>query len=209
MDVSSKQSLVEKYIELNQLKIDPAEKDEEERLASAMRTYQVTESSVPTDDPMEMLIFGIPAPIMAGLALMAVPATPVKTSRSTIGRCSSSSKKKSQRKRKWQIGSDDSDCDPHFNAFYCACHEVYFSKLLNVECKVYPGVCAVRAFMWVCTVTYFLLYHNYGCTSLLYLKYKSTCTKDHSSKHILNVLVDRVLNLLLRHGIKIRPLPLL
>ena len=93
MDVSSKQSLVEKYIELNQLKIDPAEKDEEERLASAMRTYQVTESSVPTDDPMEMLIFGILAPIMAGLALMAVPTTPVKTSRSTIGRCSSSSKK--------------------------------------------------------------------------------------------------------------------
>ena len=134
MEVSSKQSLVEKYIEFKQLmlKIDPAEEDEEERLASAMRTYQVTESPVPTDGPMGMPIFGTPAPIMAGLALMGAPATPMKTPRSKSVKTprsprgekssssSSSSKKKSQKKRKRKIESDDSDddsdCDPDFRA---------------------------------------------------------------------------------------------
>lgn len=130
MEVSSKQSLVEKYIEFKQLmlKIDPAEEDEEERLASAMRTYQVTESPVPTDGPIAMPIFGTPAPIMAGMTLMGAPTTPmktprsksVKTPRSPRGEKSSSSKKKSQKKRKRKIESDDSDddsdCDPDFRA---------------------------------------------------------------------------------------------
>ncbi|XP_046458023.1 LOW QUALITY PROTEIN: nipped-B-like protein A [Daphnia pulex] len=85
LEVSSKQSLVEKYIEFKQLmlKIDPAEEDEEERLASAMRTYQVTESPVPTDVPaMGVPIFGAAPPIIPGVALMGAPSTPMKTPRS-------------------------------------------------------------------------------------------------------------------------------
>ena len=60
MEVSSKQALVEKYLEFKQLmlKIDPAEEDEEERLASAMRTYlptQVAETPIPVDGtPIQM-----------------------------------------------------------------------------------------------------------------------------------------------------------
>lgn len=128
MEVSSKQSLVEKYIEFKQLmlKIDPAEEDEEERLASAMRTYQVTESPVPTDGPIGMPIFGA-APIIPGMTLMAAPTTPMKAPRSKSAKTprsprgeKSSSKKKSQKKRKRKIESDDSsdnsDCDPDFRA---------------------------------------------------------------------------------------------
>lgn len=134
VEVSSKQSLVEKYIEFKQLmlKIDPAEEDEEERLASAMRTYQVTESPVPTDGPISMPVFGA-APMMPGVTSMAAPTTPMKTPRSKSSKTprsprgeksssssSSSSKKKSQKKRKRKIesdeSSDDSDCDPDFRA---------------------------------------------------------------------------------------------
>lgn len=126
VEVSSKQSLVEKYIEFKQLmlKIDPAEEDEEERLASAMRTYQVTESPVPTDVPIGLPIFGAP-PMIPGMTLMAAPTTPMKTPRSKSAktprspRGEKSSKKKSQKKRKRKIESDDSsddDCDPDFRA---------------------------------------------------------------------------------------------
>lgn len=130
--MSSKQSLVEKYIEFKQLmlKIDPAEEDEEERLASAMRTYQVTESPVPTDVPaIGVPIFGAAPPIIPGVALMGAPSTPMKTPRSKSSKTprsprgeksSSSSKKKSHKKKKRKIesdeSSDDSDCDPDFRA---------------------------------------------------------------------------------------------
>nr|CAG4642010.1 EOG090X0COM [Eurycercus lamellatus] len=52
VEVSSKQSLVEKYIEFKQLmlRIDPAEDDEEEKLASTMRAYQVMESPTTSSD---------------------------------------------------------------------------------------------------------------------------------------------------------------
>lgn len=131
VEVSSKQSLIEKYIEFKQLmlKIDPAEEDEEERLASAMRTYQVTESPVPTDGPIGMPIYPTGPPMMAaGLVqqMMGAPTTPMKTPRSKSAktprspRGEKSSKKKSQKKRKRKIesdgSSDDSDCDPDFRA---------------------------------------------------------------------------------------------
>lgn len=132
LEVSSKQALVEKYIEFKQLmlKIDPAEEDEEERLASAMRTYQVTESPVPTDVPViGASVFGAPQPNMPGVTLMGAPMTPMKTPRSKSSKTprsprgeksSSSSKKKSHKKRKRKIesdeSSDDSDCDPDFRA---------------------------------------------------------------------------------------------
>ena len=111
------------------LKIDPAEEDEEERLASAMRTYQVTESPVPTDvTTIGAPIFGTTPPIMPGVNLMGAPTTPMKTPRSKSsktprsprGEKSSSSKNKSHKKRKRKIesdeSSDDSDCDPDFRA---------------------------------------------------------------------------------------------
>ena len=118
---------MEKYIEFKQLmlKIDPAEDDEEERLASAMRTYQVTESPVPTDNAMAMPMFGA-GQVMPSMAMMPAPTTPMKTPRSKSAktprspRGEKSSKKKSQKKRKRKNESDDSsdnsDCDPDFRA---------------------------------------------------------------------------------------------
>lgn len=132
MEVSSKQSLVEKYIEFKQLmlKIDPAEEDEEERLASAMRTYQVSESPVPTDVPIGVPVFGAAPALATGATIMGAPTTPMKTPRTKSAKTprspraekssSSSSKKKSHKKRKRKIesdeSSDDSDCDPDFRA---------------------------------------------------------------------------------------------
>ena len=137
--------LVEKYLEFKQLmlKIDPAEEDEEERLASAMRTYlptQVIETPMPVDvTPMQFPIMqqlygqevpmqpppgmsmGLPMGMPMGMSNM----TPmkhsrpksVKTPRSPRG--DKSAKKKSHKKRRRKDSdesTDDSDCDPDFRA---------------------------------------------------------------------------------------------
>ena len=123
LDASGQKSLVEKYLEfkLLMLKIDPAEEgDEEERLASAMRTYQVTESPVSN----ELSTVSISATKVISSSAM-TPAKSRKSSSSNKGHRSprsdkSSSKKKSHRKRKRKTesddSSDDSDCDPDFRA---------------------------------------------------------------------------------------------
>lgn len=130
MEVSSKQSLVEKYIEFKQLmlKIDPAEEDEEERLASAMRTYQVPESPVPSEVAIGVPVFGAAPVLVSAAPIMGAPTTPMKAPRSSKSAKTprspraekSSSKKKSHKKRKRKIesdeSSDDSDCDPDFRA---------------------------------------------------------------------------------------------
>lgn len=118
---------MEKYIEFKQLmlKIDPAEEDEEEKLASAMRTYQVTESPVPNDVTMVIPPFGS-SPALIGSGQVTSLATPVKAPRPKSAktprspRAEKSGKKKSHKKKKRKIDSDestdDSDCDPDFRS---------------------------------------------------------------------------------------------
>lgn len=116
--MKSKQSLVEKYLEFKQLmlKIDPAEEDEEEKLASAMRTYQVTESPVPNDVAMGMAPFGTSPGLLASAPVTHLT-TPVKTPRPKSvktprsPRADKSAKKKSHKKKKRKIDSDDSSDD--------------------------------------------------------------------------------------------------
>lgn len=144
MEVSSKQSLVEKYIEFKQLmlRIDPAEEDEEEKLASTMRAYQVMESphimnpsgvvndgnpAPPVIPPLQL--YGTGAPGMMSFTPMSTPMKASgpgrpkgsRTPRSPRADKSSSGKKsKSHKKRKRKMDSDDSDddsdCDPDFRA---------------------------------------------------------------------------------------------
>ena len=126
---STKIALVKKYIEFKQLmlKIDPAEEDEEEKLASAMRAYQVPVS--PTNATDSLVPLPTTAPIITPTMLPTLTLTPSKprgrppkTSRSPRSEqksSSSSHKKKSHKKRKRKLDSDDSseddsDCDPDF-----------------------------------------------------------------------------------------------
>lgn len=140
VEVSSKQSLVEKYLEFKQLmlRIDPAEEDEEEKLASTMRAYQVLESphitpsavggdgnvvmGGPTAPPMmvpPLQLFGANAPGMMSFSSMSTPMKSSssrpkgsRTPRSPRGDKSSSGKKsKSHKKRKRKMDSDESDDD--------------------------------------------------------------------------------------------------
>ena len=142
VEVSSKQSLVEKYLEFKQLmlRIDPAEEDEEEKLASTMRAYQVLESPHitsaaaggdgnvvmvgPTAPPMmvpPLQLFGANAPGMMSFSSMSTPmksshsgrSKGSRTPRSPRGEKSSSGKKssKSHKKRKRKMDSDESDDD--------------------------------------------------------------------------------------------------
>ena len=129
---STKIALVKKYIEFKQLmlKIDPAEEDEEEKLASAMRAYQVPVS--PTNATDSLVPLPTTAPIITPTMLPTLTLTPSKprgrppkTSRSPRSEqksSSSSHKKKSHKKRKRKLDSDessedDSDCDPDFRGW--------------------------------------------------------------------------------------------
>jgi len=142
-DESTKMALVKKYIEFKQLmlKIDPAEEDEEEKLASAMRAYQVSESPLLTDSfgastPLKTTCSsstastaGAVAPALAlaaaatttsSMMLSMVTATPPKGRGRPPGSKSrgsprnnekSSHKKKAHKKRKRKIESDESSDD--------------------------------------------------------------------------------------------------
>jgi len=128
---STKIALVKKYIEFKQLmlKIDPAEEDEEEKLASAMRAYQVPVSPTHATDglvPLPAATPIIPPTMLPTLTLTPTKSRgrPPKNSRSPRSEqksssSSSSHKKKSHKKRKRKLDSDessddDSDCDPDF-----------------------------------------------------------------------------------------------
>ena len=86
MDAQGKKALIEKYLEfrLLMLKIDPAEdgdEEAEERLASAMRTYQVTESPIPSD--VSSMAPMMEAPVIVGTTATTTPSKKQKV----IERC--------------------------------------------------------------------------------------------------------------------------
>ena len=125
---STKIALVKKFIKFKQLmlKIDPAEEDEEEKLASAMRAYQVPVS--PTNTAEGLVPLPTTTPIITPTMMPTLTLTPTKgrgrppkNSRSPRSeqKSSASQKKKSHKKRKRKLDSDessddDSDCDPDF-----------------------------------------------------------------------------------------------
>jgi hypothetical protein len=123
LDAQGKRALIEKYLEfrLLMLKIDPAEdgdEEAEERLASAMRTYQVTESPIPNEVSSVAPMMG--APVIVGTTTATTPSKSRKSSKGVKSPRSEKSAKKKHRKRKRKIDSDDSsdnsDCDPDFRA---------------------------------------------------------------------------------------------
>ena len=75
---STKIALVKKYIEFKQLmlKIDPAEEDEEEKLALDMRVYQVPVS--PTDTTDGLVPLPTTTPIITPTMLLTLTLTPTK-----------------------------------------------------------------------------------------------------------------------------------
>ncbi len=143
LDDAGQRALIEKYLEfkLLMLKIDPAEEGDEEaeeRLAVAMRTYQVSESPTPAEVPPVTALMGVPVtqaatcppplpppghhhqhaattPSKRGTKPRGAPRSPRSDSKSA-----SAKKKPAHRKRKRRLdsdeSSDDSDCDPDFRA---------------------------------------------------------------------------------------------